>query len=455
METIDLLLTARWILPIAPHNTILQNHAIAVHQGRIKALLPLEEAQQQYYAENYLDLKDHVLMPGLINMHTHAAMNLFRGLADDLPLMDWLNNYIWPAEKAIINAESVEVGTRLAIAEMLRGGVTCFNDNYFNHDTIAEVAVAEGMRACVGLLIINVPTAWAKNEKEYLARAKTTLESKEKLPGITWAVTPGHPFTVTDAGFTEVKHLAEQYNTPIHLHLHETRAEIEGSMKEYGMRPIARLHKLGLMSKRLMAIHMTQLTDEEIELVRTTQTNVVHCPESNLKLASGFAPIGKLLKAKVNVSIGTDGAASNNDLDMFGEMRTAALIAKAVTGDPTTLSAHEALAMATINGAKALGLSHEIGSLEAGKAADIIAVDLSSFLTQPIYNPVSHLVYALNRLQVSDVWIAGKRLLKDGEFVYLDVENTLAQAARWQQKIAPFKYPKAIDNETTAKSVTR
>jgi 5-methylthioadenosine/S-adenosylhomocysteine deaminase len=446
METIDLLLTARWILPIAPKNCVLEHHALAIHAGRIKALLPLEEAKQQYYAENYLDLKDHVLMPGLVNMHTHAAMNLFRGLADDLQLMDWLNNYIWPAEKAIINAESVEVGTRLAIAEMLRGGITCFNDNYFYHDTVATVAAQEGMRACAGLLIMNVGTAWAKNEKEYLARAKATLENNAHLPGITWALTPGHPFTVSDASLIEIKNLAEKYDTPIHMHVHETRAELEGSMKDYGMHPLARLHQLGLLSKRFIAIHMTQLTEAEIELVSSTKTNVVHCPESNLKLCSGFAPIAKLLKANVNVSIGTDGAASNNDLDLFGEMRTAAFIAKAVSGDPTTLPAHEALAMATINGAKALGLANEIGSLEAGKAADVIAIDLSSYLTQPVYNPVSHLVYALNRLQVSDVWVAGKRLLKSGELIRLDVERTLAQAARWTQQIAPFKYPKSTES---------
>lgn len=442
MEPIDLLLTARWILPIAPNNCVLENYALAIHGDRIKDLLPLEDAKQQYYAENYLDLKDHVLMPGLVNMHTHAAMNLFRGLADDLPLMDWLTNYIWPAEKAIINAESVEVGTRLAVAEMLRGGITCFNDNYFYHDTIAAVAAEEGIRACVGLLIMNVSTTWAKNEKDYLARAKATLENQAHVPGITWALTPGHPFTVSDPTLIEIKSLAEKYNTPIHMHVHETKAELDGSMKDYGMHPLARLHKLGLLSKRFIAIHMTQLNDAEIELVSNTKTNVVHCPESNLKLASGFAPIAKLLNAKVNVSIGTDGAASNNDLDLFGEMRTAAFLAKAVSGNPTTLPAHDALAMATINGAKALGLAHEIGSLEPGKAADIIAVDLSSYLTQPVYNPVSHLVYALNRLQVKEVWVAGKRLLKGGKLVRLDVESTLAQAARWAQQIAPYKYEK-------------
>lgn len=437
MENVDSLLTARWILPIAPNNCVLENHALAIRSDRIVALLPLAEAKQQYYAENYLEFKDHVLMPGLINAHTHTPMNLFRGLADDLQLMDWLQNHIWPAEKAIINTESVADGTRLAIAEMLRGGITCFNDNYFFHDTIAETAASEGMRACVGLVIINVPTQWAKNEKDYLQRAKTTL-STHSHPHITWAIAPHAPYTVTDKALIEIKNLSEKYGIPIHMHVHETHHEIESSLKEYGMRPLTRLHQLGLLSSRFIAVHMTQLSAEEIELIYDTKTNIVHCPESNLKLCSGFAPIAKLLKAHVNVAIGTDGVASNNDLDVFGEIRTAAFIAKAISGDPTTLPAHDALAMATINGAKALGLAHEIGSLEAGKAADIIAININSFLTQPVYDPMSLLVYALNRLQVSDVWVAGKRLLKNGELVQLDIERAQQMAAKWYQQAADF-----------------
>lgn len=439
MENIDLLVTARWILPIAPENCALEKYALAIQGDRIIDLLPLEKAQQQYYAENYLELKNHAIMPGLVNSHTHVAMNLFRGLADDLALMDWLQNYIWPAEKEIINAQSVADGTRLAIAEMLRGGTTCFNDHYFFHDTIAATAAEEGMRAAVGLLIFNIPTQWTKNEKEAIARAKATLEKKSNLPGIKWILAPSHPFTVSDEALLEIKALAEQYDLPIHMHVHETVDEIEQSIKDYGMRPLERLHRLGLLSNRFIAVHMTQLTPEEIELVRKTKTNVVHCPESNLKLASGFAPISRLVNAGVNVALGTDGAASNNDLDMFGEMRTAAFLAKGVSGNPTSLPAEQALEIATLNGAKALGWAKEIGSLEPGKAADFIAVDLSSYLTQPIYNPFSHIVYALNRLQVSDVWIRGKRLLKDGHFTQLDIDATLQQAARWQEKIEPFK----------------
>ena len=439
MDNIDLLISAKWILPIAPDNSVLENHALAIRAGRIVDLLPLKNAQESYYAEQYIELNDHVLMPGLVNAHTHTPMNLFRGLADDLALMDWLKNHMWPAEQAIIDTESVNAGTHLAIAEMLRGGTTCFNDHFFFHDEIAKLAVEAGMRACVGLIIINVPTKWAPDENGYFERAIHTLEKNKKNSLISWSMAPHAPYTVSDKSLKKVKELSDHYQLPIHMHMHETAAEIEQSMKEYGMRPLDRLNKLGLLSSRFIHVHATQLTNNEIKLIRDTNSHIVHCPESNLKLASGFSPIGKLLDAGVNVAIGTDSAASNNDLDLFGEAKTAALIAKAVSANPTVLPAEEALAMITINGAKAIGLEKEIGSLEAGKAADIIAIDLSSYLTQPIYNPISHLIYALNRLQVSDVWVAGKQLLKQGKFTHLELEALLHKAQYWSQKAAPFK----------------
>lgn len=439
MENIDLLISARWILPIAPGNQILEAHALAIRGEHIVDLLHLDEAKEKYYAEQYLNLKDHVLMPGLINAHTHTPMNLFRGLADDLQLLDWLQKHIWPAEKALINTESVQAGARLAIAEMLRGGTTCFNDHYFFHDTIAETAHKAGIRACVGVLVMSVPSEWAKDEKTYLARAKETLSQKEHRSLITWALAPHAPYTVSDTALREIKQLSDQYDLPIHMHIHETKDEIEQGLKEYGKRPLTRLHELGLLSRRLIAVHMTQLTPKEIELVHHRQTNVVHCPESNLKLASGIAPVAKLLKVGINVAIGTDSAASNNDLDLFGEMRTAVFTAKVSDADPTHLPAEEVIKMATLNGAKALGLGDKIGSLEAGKFADVIAVDLSSFLTQPVFNPISHLVYAINRLQVSEVWVAGKQLLRAGEFTKLDIERTLKDGLKWIEKALPFK----------------
>ncbi len=439
METVDQLICARWILPIAPKNIVLENHAIAIKDGLIKDILPADAAKEQFYAQDFLDLNDHVLMPGLVNTHAHTPMNLFRGLADDLELMDWLNNHIWPAEKELINAESVIVGSRLAIAEMLRGGTTCFNDHYFFPSVTGEVAMEEGIRASLGCVIMSVPTEWAQDEATYVSKALQILENQPDNPLITWTIAPHAPYTVSDDSFKKVKELSERFNLPVHLHLHETAFECEQSIQDHGKRPIQRMADLGLLNSKLIAVHMTQMTDDEIKQIKDSGTHVAHCPESNLKLASGFAPINKLLDADINVSIGTDGAASNNDLDMFGELRTAALIAKAVSGNPTCLPAAKALEMATINGAKALGLDDKIGSLEPGKAADMIAVDFSSYLTRPIFNPMSHLVYAINRLQVSDVWVAGKRLLKDGKLTKLNTEKLIQRAQELADKAKPFQ----------------
>lgn len=441
MEIVNFfIISARWILPITPQNQILEHYALVICGEYIIDLLPLRKAKKKYRLAHYLNLKDHILMPGLVNAHTHTPMNLFRGLADDLELLDWLKKHIWPAEKALINAESVRTGTELAIAEMLRGGITCFNDHYFFHDTIAKVASEAGIRACVGAVVMNIPTKFAKDEETYLSFAKETLAKSEASPLISWSLAPHAPYTVSDTALKEIIKLSERHNLPIHMHLHETKYEIKQSLRRYAKRPLARLHELGLLSKRLIAVHMTQLTPEEIELVQKTQTNVVHCPESNLKLASGIAPIAKLIRAGVNVAVGTDGAASNNDLDLLGEIRTAAFIAKVSGEDPTNLPAEETIKMVTLNGAKALGLENKIGSLEIGKLADIISVDLSSYLTQPVFNPISHLVYATNRLQVSDVWVGGKQLLKKGKFTKLDIKRIIKDSFKWTSQVSLFKY---------------
>ncbi len=438
MNNIELLISAKWTLPIAPHNTILEQHAVAISHGEIIDVLPLETAKEQYYADEYLDLKNHVLMPGLVNTHTHTPMTLFRGLADDLDLMDWLQNHIWPAETALLNEESVTVGTRLAIAEMLRGGTTCFNDHYFYHDIIAQTCAEEKIRARVGLLVLNVPTGWASDEAAYLKRVEDTLKQGKTYGHTNWALAPHAPYTVSDDAFKRLNELSKEYNLPIHLHLHETAFEIEQSVKEFGKRPIQRLHELDLLHERLIAVHMTQLNDDEIKLLRDNGVHIAHCPESNLKLASGIASTPHLLDHGVNVAIGTDGAASNNDLDMFGELRTASLIAKVVNHNPRDCPADQALKMATLNGAKALGLEHLIGSIEKGKQADLIAIDMSDTITQPVFNVMSHLTYAVNRRQVSDVWIAGKRLLKNHQFMHLDIEQTIQQAHQWADKARQF-----------------
>lgn len=439
MQTVDTLLHARWVLPMAPQNEILENYSVALQGDRIVGLAPTVLAKQKWQANQTLDLTEHVLMPGLVNAHAHSPSNLFRGLADDLPLMEWLTQHIWPAEALILSAESIADGMRLAILEMLRGGITCFCDHFFFHDTAAETVIATGIRANIGLWVGDVPTAWGKNEAEYFAKMEATLNRASPHPRVTWSIAPHSPYMVTQEGFKKIKQLSDKFNVPIHVHMHETQAEIDDNLKRYGKRPLEWLHDMGLLSSQFICVHMTQLTPAEIELVAKKKISVVHCPESNLKLASGFAPINQLLNAGVTVALGTDGAASNNDLDMFGELQTAALLCKGISQRATALPAPQALLMATLNGAKAFGLDQEIGSLELGKAADIIAIDLSSFLTQPIYNPMSHLVYAMNRQQVSDVWVAGKQLLKKGEFTQMRPAEIIAKAQYWAQKAMPFR----------------
>ena len=438
MVMVDTLISARWIVPIIPENQILENHSLIIHEGRIKAILPTTDALQQYQPKKQVNVKNHALMPGLVNAHAHSPMTLFRGLADDLPLMEWLQNHIWPAEQAIINEESMADGTRLAALEMIRGGTTCFAENYFFHDITAKVITEIGIRCSVGLLIIQVPTAWAKDEHEYFNKAQASLKSTPKHPLLHWSIAPHSPYMVSDFALRQCQQIAEEFDIPIHLHLHESESEIQQILEKNKKRPIAHLADLGLLTPRLVGVHMVQLNDDDIAMISEAGVHIVHCPKSNMKLGNGLTKVTALLKRGLNVAIGTDGAASNNALDMFEELRTAALMAKVQSSDVTSLPAATALKMATYNGAKAFGLEKEIGSLEVGKAADVIAVDLSHYFTQPIYNPISHLAYAVNRLQVSDVWIAGKHLLERGEFTSIDVNAIINKASGWMEKAKPF-----------------
>ncbi|MET0089269.1 MAG: TRZ/ATZ family hydrolase [Candidatus Thiodiazotropha sp.] len=434
-QTIDLLIHAEWIVPVIPENQVLQRHALAVHGGKILALLPSQEAEQVYRAEQRHDLSGHALIPGLINAHTHAAMSLLRGLADDLPLMTWLNEHIWPAETKWINEEFIHDGSQLAIAEMLLSGTTCFNDMYFFPDITGRVADHAGIRAVIGLIAIDFPSAWAADGDEYLRKGLAVHDQFRTHPRIHTAFAPHAPYSVGDPMLKRVQVLADELEIPIHMHVHETRDEIVQGMQQHGNRPMQRLQELGLLSPGLTAVHMTQLEADEIETFAASGAHAVHCPESNLKLASGFCPVVPLLEAGVNLALGTDGAASNNDLDMFGEMRTAALLAKGVSGNARALPAAQALAMATINGARALGLQEITGSLEVGKSADMVAVDLGRIPTQPLYNPVSQLVYASGREQVRHVWVAGQHLVSQGDLTTLDEANLLRSAERWRSRI--------------------
>ncbi len=432
---VDTLIHARWVLPVVP-DTVLDHHSLAIDAGRIVDLLPTNEARQRYQAAAVIECPDHAVLPGLINAHTHAAMNLLKGLADDLPLMTWLNDHIWPAEQRWLSEDFVRDGTNLAIAEMLRGGVTTFNDMYLFPETAARCVQQTGIRAVIGLIAIDFPTPWASDADDYLRKGLALHDELKSETLITTAFAPHAPYTVSDDPLQRIATLANELGLPIHIHLHETASEVEDAVAKTGERPIRRLHRLGLLDHRLMAVHMTQLDDDDIALAAAQRIHVIHCPESNLKLASGVCPVPALLQAGVNVALGTDSSASNNDLDLFSEMRTAALLGKGLSGDAAALPAGTLLAMATINGARALGIDDRAGSLETGKAADLIAVNLNHIATQPLYDPRSALIYAASRQQVEHVWVAGRCLLSHGQLTTLDETDLLDRAREWGKKIA-------------------
>ncbi len=436
MKTVDTLIHARWVIPVTEGDPILDHHSVAIHDGRIVDILPTNEAKTRYQGHIENDYSRHALIPGLVNAHTHAAMTLFRGVADDLALMDWLTNHIWPAEQKWINEEFIYDGSELAIAEMLRSGTTCFNDMYFFPDITARVARNAGIRACIGLIVIDFPTVWASNAEEYIDKALGLRDKFRSDTLIHTPLAPHAPYTVSNSPLEKIRMFSDEMDLPVHMHVHETAYEVEQAVANDGKRPLARLQELGLVSPNLVAVHMTQLLDEEIELLANSGSHVVHCPESNLKLASGFCPVQKLMDAGVNVALGTDGTASNNDLNMFGEMRTAALLGKGVAKDATAVSAANTLRMATINGARALGLDANIGSLEVGKYADMVAVDFNTLELSPVYNPVSHLVYSCGREHVTDVWVAGKHLLKERALTTLDEQKILQKTLAWNDKIS-------------------
>ncbi len=432
----ELLIHAQWVLPMDDRQTLWEDHAVAVDQGRIRALLPSAEAQRTLQPKREVHLPGHVLLPGFINAHTHAPMTLLRGLADDLPLMTWLREHIWPAEQRWVNEAMVEAGSRLAVLEMLRGGTVCFNDMYFFPEATARAVEALGIRAVLGMILVDLPTRYAKDPAQYLEKGMALYERYAEHPRIHTALAPHAPYSVSDSALVQAGALARELQVPLHIHLQETREEMQQSRREHGGKtPLARLRALGLVGPNLIAVHMTQLEMGDLEILRDGGVSVVHCPESNLKLASGFCPVARLQREGIHLALGTDGAASNDDLDMLGELRTAALLAKGVSGDAAALPAYEALRMATLHGAKALGLEAETGSLEVGKSADLIAIDLRAPNTQPIHHPISQLVYAATRDQIRQVWVAGRHLVRDGE-PQLDVDAILEEARAWGLRIA-------------------
>ncbi|HNH15479.1 TRZ/ATZ family hydrolase [Zoogloea sp.] len=432
---IDLLIEARWIIPVQPAGLTLERHAVAIHEGRILAVLPIDDARRQFRPREIRPLTDHILMPGLVNLHVHAAMTLMRGLADDLPLMRWLQEAIWPAEGRHVSPGFVRDGSLLAAAEMLRGGITTCNDMYFFPEAAAEAFSRVGLRAMLGITVLDFPTQYAADADDYLRKGLAARDAWRHDPLIGFTLAPHAPYTVSDRTFERVGGLAEELDLPIHIHLHETATEVADSLRDHGLRPIARLDRLGLLGPGLIGVHAVHLSPEDIDRLATHHCSIAHCPTSNMKLASGAAPMAAVAERGLRIGLGSDGTASNNRLDLFREMHQAALLAKLTTGDAGALPAHRVLRMATLDGAAALGLDDRIGSIEPGKAADLCAVRLDDVDTLPCYDPASHLIYVLGRESVSDVWVAGRQALKDGTLLQISNTELSSLARLWQNRL--------------------
>ncbi|HKJ49849.1 MAG TPA: TRZ/ATZ family hydrolase [Gammaproteobacteria bacterium] len=431
------IIQADWTVTVNPQFEILRDYAVLVEDNRIRELIAGDDVGELdcLASAEVFRLPGCALLPGFVNSHTHAPMSLFRGIADDLPLMTWLTEHVWPAESRWVDPQFTADGFRLAAAEMIRSGTTCLNDMYFFPDEAAHCAQAIGMRSVIGLIVLDFPSAWASDADEYLHKALAVHDEIRELPLVESALAPHAPYTVSDRPLEQIAMYSNELDVPVHMHLHETAGEVAEAQRKTGKRPLERLDQLNLLNPNLVAVHMTELDEFEIERIAEAGVNVVHCPESNLKLGSGICPVAALLEQGVNVCLGTDGAASNNDLDLLGEMQSAALLAKGYSGDASACNARQAIQMATINGARALGMSDRIGSIEAGKLADLVAIDLNALNTQPVYDPVAQIVYAANSRQVSHVWIDGVLQLKEFELCRLDSDEIIAAARSWANKI--------------------
>jgi len=438
-ETVDLLVYAGCLLPIIPSAMVYHDHAIAVRQGRIVGLCPRPEARQRYRASATCDLADQVVLPGLINAHGHAAMTLFKGMANDKPLKQWLQEDIWPAEQRWVDRRFVRDGAQLAIAEMLLSGTTCFSDMYFFPEAVADAAIDAGMRTQLAFPVLDFPTVWGRGPDHYLEQGCALYETYQDHPLIHVAFGPHAPYTVSRNVLERIAILADERQAPVQMHIHESADEVADAQHDQGTRPIAMLRDIGLLNSRMQCVHACHLNQHDIDQLAMTGSHVVHCPESNLKLASGMCPITSLLERGINVALGTDSAASNNDLDLFGELHTAALLAKGQSGNAAAVPAMQALELATINGARALGLEHCLGSLEIGKWADMIAVDLTDLRLQPVYHPESHLVYNQVAHRISHVWVGGEARVADYQLQTLDAAALTQRAAHWSRTISGAK----------------
>jgi 5-methylthioadenosine/S-adenosylhomocysteine deaminase len=434
------LILPEWIAPVAPGPAVLTGHAIAVDGELIHALLPAQEALARFPDARRLELPGHLVVPGLVNLHTHAAMALLRGVGDDLPLKTWLERRIWPLEARLMSPEFVYDGSVLACAEMLLGGITCFNDMYFFPEQTAAAASVLGMRVALGIIVVEFPSAYGSGAAEYIRKG---LELRDRLrdePLVSFCLAPHAPYTVSDESFARVVKLTGELGLPIHCHLHETAHEIEQSLASTGLRPLQRLARLGLLGPELVAVHAVHMDDTDLRLLAEHGASVAHCPHSNLKLGSGIARVTRMHELGINVGIGTDGAASNNRLDLLGEGRTAALLANGTTGDTSAWSAHRTLRAMTLDGARALGLSDRIGSIEPGKQADLVAVELDALEVLPVFDPVSHLIYVAGREHVREVWISGRHVVRKRQLTEasggVQVGHVASRIRLWHNRIS-------------------
>ena len=432
---VDLILRPRWIIPVEPRHQVLENHDLVVHEGRIVDLLPREQTPLRYLAKSTEDLPEQVLLPGLVNVHCHAGMALMRGIADDLPLQTWLETAIWPREGRWVGTEMVRDGTLLACAEMLQAGITTFNDMYFFPEAAAEAIDQAGIRASLGILAFEVPSAYGHDADDYLNKGLATRDGLRNHPRLSFMLAPHAPYTVSDATFERIATLAAQTNLGIHIHVHETQAEVDQSLSQYGERPINRLARLGILGPQTLAVHAVALNDDDIATLARHNTHVAHCPTANLKLASGIARTRAMSAAGINIGLGTDGAAGNNRLDLLSEARLAGLLAKGSSGDASALPAHTLIYMATLGGARALGLGDQIGSLEPGKQADLCAIRLDSPATLPVFDAASHIIYAAGREHVTDVWVHGESVVKKKQLVRISTEEVYVRAKTWENRL--------------------
>ena len=438
MKKVDLILDPKgFIQNVDTRPTLIHGKVIVVSKGEIVDLCNLNESREKYQPENIVNLKDHILIPGLVNAHNHLSMSLMRGIADDLPLMEWLQNHIWPTETKFVGPDFVKDGAMLAIAEMFLTGTTTSSDMYFFPGDVSDAFLKAGMRGQLVTPILDFPTNYAQNIDEYVKKAIVLAEKYGDSPLIDIGFGPHAPYTVSDESFKKIIKANEKLNLPIQIHLHETKGECEESLKNFGMRPMERLNKLGLFDFDVQCVHMTQMNEEEVELSLSKSLSIIHCPESNMKLASGICPVPKLLSKGVNVALGTDGAASNNDLNLLGEMKTAALLGKVNELDPTVCNAEEIFLMATLGGAKALGLEDKVGEIKVGKRADIVAIKEDGLIDSfPNYNFLSNLIYSQSSQKVDSVWIDGKRVLEEGSLITLQKSELLTKTRAWQEKLS-------------------